>query len=87
MSLTYPIIVESGKQNYSAFVPDIPGCVSTGQTEAETLANMREALELHLAGILEDGDSIPAPSANMPQLEAGKTLHQIAINVVASIKA
>ncbi|MBI3925786.1 MAG: type II toxin-antitoxin system HicB family antitoxin [Armatimonadetes bacterium] len=49
------VIVESGVHNFSAYAPDVPGCVSTGRTVEETLSNMQEALALHLEGLAEDG--------------------------------
>jgi predicted RNase H-like HicB family nuclease len=54
---SYLIVIESGKRNYSAFSPDVPGCVTTGGTFDETLKNMREALQLHLS----DEESTPDP--------------------------
>ncbi len=59
----YLILIEGdGTTNYSAWSPDLPGCVSTGDTVEQTVTNMREAIELHLAGIAEDGDPIPQAS-------------------------
>jgi predicted RNase H-like HicB family nuclease len=63
MQYTYTVIVEKSDNNYGAWAPDLPGCVTTGATVEETLANMREAIELHLQGMREDGDPIPEPSA------------------------
>jgi predicted RNase H-like HicB family nuclease len=54
-----PIIIEQGKENYSAYVPDIPGCYSTGKTLEELRANMREAILWCLEGMQEDGEPIP----------------------------
>jgi predicted RNase H-like HicB family nuclease len=56
------MIVEKGERNYSAYFPDLPGCVATGQTLEELKQAMREALELHLRGMREDGLPIPEPS-------------------------
>lgn len=58
----YAIVIEPGPNNFSAYVSDLPGCVSTGHTEAEVKRNMREAIELHLSGMREDGDPIPQPT-------------------------
>jgi predicted RNase H-like HicB family nuclease len=55
----YLVIVEQGPNNYSAYSPDVPGCVSAGDTVQETLSNFREALVMHIEGILEDGDAVP----------------------------
>ena len=59
--MRYAVILEKMKNNWCASAPDIPGCYSTGQTIAETLTNVREAIILHLAGMMDDGDPIPDP--------------------------
>jgi predicted RNase H-like HicB family nuclease len=59
----YLVIVEQGPNNYSAYSPDVPGCVTAGDTVEETLNNFREALQMHIEGILEDGDAIPPASS------------------------
>jgi len=59
----YAIVIEQAEGNYSAYVPDLPGCVTTGATLEETERNMREAIAFHLEGLREDGLPIPAPSA------------------------
>ena len=53
------IILEQGEHNYSAYVPDLPGCIATGRTLQEVEQNMREAILLHVQAMLEDGESIP----------------------------
>ena len=63
--LEYPVIIERGEHNYGAWVPDLVGCVSTGATEEEVKRNIREAIELHLAGMREDGEPIPEPSRSI----------------------
>jgi predicted RNase H-like HicB family nuclease len=60
--MPYPMIVEKGERNYSAYFPDLPGCIATGNTLDEVKQRMREALELHLRGMREDGLPIPEPS-------------------------
>lgn len=57
--LKYPIVIEKTARNYSAFCPDLPGCVATGQTIEETIKNMKDAIRLHLEGLKEDGLLIP----------------------------
>jgi predicted RNase H-like HicB family nuclease len=57
--LRYGIIIERGEGNLSAYVPDLPGCVTTGRTIEEIRANMREALTLHLRGMARDNEPIP----------------------------
>ena len=53
------IILEQGEHNYSAYVPDLPGCIATGRTLQEVEQNMREAIALHVQAMLEDGEPIP----------------------------
>jgi predicted RNase H-like HicB family nuclease len=60
--MQYAIIIEKGERNYSAYFPDLPGCIATGETLEEVKQRMREALELHLRGMRDDGLPIPEPS-------------------------
>ena len=60
--MRFAVVIEWAGTNYSAYVPDLPGCISTGQTVEETERNLREAIELHLEGMQEDGDPIPEPT-------------------------
>ncbi|HKV57679.1 MAG TPA: type II toxin-antitoxin system HicB family antitoxin [Ktedonobacteraceae bacterium] len=53
------VIIEKGKHNYGAYVPDLPGCVATGKTLDEVKANMRGALKMHIEGMIEDQEPIP----------------------------
>ncbi len=53
------IVIEKTNENYSAYCPDLPGCVATGKTRAETECNMHEAVEMHVQGMLEDNLPIP----------------------------
>jgi predicted RNase H-like HicB family nuclease len=62
MIMRYSIVLEHGPQNFSAYAPDFPGCVAAAKTEAETLALMKEALELHIEDMRERGETIPKPS-------------------------
>lgn len=57
----YLIILEPTVSGFSAYSPDLPGCVSTGRTRADVEANMREAIQFHLAGLREDGQPVPPP--------------------------
>src|SRR5438045_1080261 len=58
----YPILIAPTRTGYSAHVPNLPGCVAAGRTLNETKRLMAEAIEMHLAGMREDGDDIPEPS-------------------------
>ena len=68
--MRYVMIIETGKRNYSAYLPDLPGCVATGKTLEEVRQRMREAIELHLAGMREDGLPIPKPTSLVDYVEA-----------------
>jgi predicted RNase H-like HicB family nuclease len=59
----YLIVVEETQTGYSAYSPDLPGCVSTGRTREDVEKNMQEAISLHLDGMREDGQSLPEPAA------------------------
>jgi predicted RNase H-like HicB family nuclease len=58
------VIVEKAGKNYSAYSPDLPGCVATGKTREETERRMHEAIELHVKGLLEDGLPVPRSHAS-----------------------
>lgn len=63
MSITYAVTFEKAQGNWAAYVPDLPGCMTTGATLDETKANIREAIEGHLETLRECGDPIPVPSS------------------------
>ena len=65
----YVVVIERGPNNYSAYVPDLPGCVTTGKTVEEIKTNIREAIELHLEGLMEDGTPVPEPSSVAIEVE------------------
>ena len=65
----YAIVVERAESNYAAYVPDLPGCVATGATVAETERRLREAIEVHVQGLREDGLPVPEPSSVVDYLE------------------
>lgn len=66
----YLVIVEKAKNNYSAYSPDVPGCVATGATREEAEREMHAALQMHLEGLREDGLPLPKPSASVGYVEA-----------------
>jgi predicted RNase H-like HicB family nuclease len=59
--MRYAVVIEKAARNYSAYVPDVPGCIATGKSVARTMANLREALEMHFADMRKDGEAIPDP--------------------------
>lgn len=65
----YVIVIERAGNNYSAYAPEVPGCVATGGTEQETEANMRSALELHLKGMKEDGLAPESPDVSVRRVK------------------
>jgi predicted RNase H-like HicB family nuclease len=65
----YAIVVEKAPSNYAAYVPDLPGCVATGATAEETEKLLREAIELHVEGMREDGLPIPEPASTVTYVE------------------
>lgn len=60
----YLVVIEKAENNYSAYSPDLPGCVATGDTKEETLRLMREAIAMHLEALKEEGLPIPSPSTS-----------------------
>ena len=67
--MRYAVVIEAAKSNYSAYVPDLPGCVAVGSTIEETEQAIREAIEFHLEGLREDGLPIPAPTSRVDYVE------------------
>lgn len=65
----YPVIIEKAGSDYSAYSPDLPGCVATGHTVKETLLRMREAIEFHVEGLKKEGMEIPEPSTKVEYIE------------------
>lgn len=68
--MRYAVVIEQANQNYSAYVPDLPGCIATGATVEEVEAEIGEAIRLHVEGLREDGLAVPAPSAIAEYIEA-----------------
>ncbi len=67
--MRYAIVIEQAAANYSAYVPDLPGCVATGSTITEVEEQIREAISFHLEGLREDGSPIPSPSSRVEYVE------------------
>jgi predicted RNase H-like HicB family nuclease len=65
MKLTYAVVIERTANNYAAYAPDVPGCVSTAQTWDEMLAMIGEALTAHIEFLIEDGDPVPEPTMSI----------------------
>ena len=67
-------VIERALHNYAAYVPDLPGCVSTGATVEDVERNIREAIEFHLEGMREDGEPIPQPTTLCEYVEMAPRL-------------
>jgi predicted RNase H-like HicB family nuclease len=68
--MLYAVVIEKAKSNYSAYVPDLPGCVATGATIVETQQQIQEAIAFHLEGLREDNLPIPEPTTLCEYVEA-----------------
>jgi predicted RNase H-like HicB family nuclease len=67
--MRYAIVIERAESNYSAYVPDLPGCIATAATVEETERLIREAIDMHLTGLRQDGLPIPQPSSQVEYVE------------------
>jgi predicted RNase H-like HicB family nuclease len=83
MTIYYPAVIETDAAGgYGVFFPDLPGCVSAGDTQDEAAANAAEALALHLQGMLEDRD-LPAPPSRLDDLARDPDVQEVARLLVA----
>ena len=73
MNAKYTVIFEQAESNWAAYVPDLPGCVTTGKTLEETERNIREAISGHLRTLREFGEPIPQPSSLIREVEIALT--------------
>jgi len=67
--MRYMVVVERGETSWGAQVPDLPGCIAVGETRDEALELIREAIELHIEGLRQDGLTVPAPSSESEFVE------------------
>ena len=67
--MRYAVVIEKAEGNYSAYVPDLPGCIATGGTIAEIESEIREAISFHLEGMREDGIPVPVPSSKVEYVD------------------
>lgn len=65
----FPVIIERARRNYSAYSPDLPGCIATGSSVKETLSRMRIAIKIHLEELKKEGSTIQEPSTKVKYLE------------------
>lgn len=67
--MRYLVVVEKGPKSFGAYVPDLPGCIAAGESREEVLTLIREAIEFHLEGLKEEGQSIPDPASSSEVVE------------------
>lgn len=67
--MRYAVVIEQAVGNYSAYVPDLPGCIATGQTLSEVESEISEAIAFHIEGMVEDGLPVPQPSSQVEYIE------------------
>ena len=67
--MKYAIVIEKAEHNYSAYVPDLPGCVAAATTLEETRHLIKEAIEFHIEGMRINGDLVPEPTQHVEQVE------------------
>ena len=65
----YTVVIEKGERNYGAYVPDLPGCVAVSDSPDKIVELIREAIQFHLEGIVEDGDPIPPGTTRSVEIE------------------
>ena len=68
--MRFAIVIEKAKGNYSAYVPDLPGCVATGDTVEDVEREIRDAIRFHIEGLREDGLPVPRPTSIAEYVEA-----------------
>lgn len=69
MSVKYAVIFEQAENNWAAYVPDLPGCITTGRTLEDTERNIREAIQGHLQTLREFGERVPEPTSLAKEIE------------------
>jgi predicted RNase H-like HicB family nuclease len=68
--MRYAVVIEKANGNYSAYVPDLPGCVAAGPTVEAVESEIREAIRFHIEGLKEDGQTVPPPTSLAEYVEA-----------------
>ena len=68
--MRYAVVIERAGDNYSAYVPDLPGCVATGDTVAEVEEEIRGAIRFHIEGLQDDGLPVPEPTSLAEYIDA-----------------
>jgi predicted RNase H-like HicB family nuclease len=66
--MEYTVVLEKGEVSYGAFVPVLPGCIAVGESKNEVLAQIKEAIEFHIEGLMEGGEIIPMPHCEIERV-------------------
>ena len=69
--MQYLVVIEKGQSSFGAYVPDLPGCIATAESEDELRQLIKEAIEFHIEGLRESGEPVPAPSSSSAVVEVG----------------
>ena len=69
--MQYLVVIEKGESSFGAYVPDLPGCIAAGESEAEVRVLIREAIEFHIEGLREAGQPVPNPHSSGAVVEVG----------------
>lgn len=72
--MRYAVVYEKAEHNWSAYAPDLPGCIATGKSIEQTRNRMAKAIEMHLEGMREDGDPIPTPTTEVGFVDVADSL-------------
>ena len=67
--MKYAVVIEKSESNFSAYVPDLPGCVATGDSISDVEGQIRDAIEFHLEGLRQEGYPVPKPSSSVEYVE------------------
>jgi predicted RNase H-like HicB family nuclease len=76
--MRYAVVIEKAGNNFGAYMPDLPGCIATGATMEEVEALIREAVEIHIEGMLEDNLPLPPSIAQTRYVEIGSNARMVA---------
>ena len=69
--MQYLVVIEKGESSFGAYVPDLPGCIATAESENEVRHLIKEAIEFHIEGLRESGEPVPPPSSSSAVVEVG----------------
>ncbi len=72
MTREYLVIYEPGERNWSAWVPDLPGCIATGRTREDVEKQLRDAIEFHIEGLEQHGEPVPEPTVEAAKMIVGR---------------